>query len=165
MLASTASLAVAGLTALAGAGLPDLVGTLAPPYPAPYSSDQGTCVPQYGDNMCAYTVGTLNTPDGEIVAILAEKSLGHLDDGTSISRIVDMIEVPPIRDMQIYTAAECYLDGELTAGLAAVVQYDDNPDMVSFDVDHSVWAVALDTGSEKLTVIDPDRVECIMPGS
>lgn len=163
MLASTASLVVAVLTVAANAGLPDLIGLNVPPYPAPYSSDQGSCFPDRGEDFCAYSMSTLNAPDGAIAAILAEKGLGHLDDGTAVRRIVDVIPAPPMRERRIFVADGCTFDGE-TGPIGAIVHFDRE---VAFGRKPATpfWAVRLDPAREALVVIDHSRVACSVPGT
>lgn len=140
----------------------DLIGSLVPPYPYGVKNHMGTCIPVESD-ICAYAISSLNDPDGNVIAIAAEKGLGHTSDGRGVFQILDIIEAPRKQAGQIWAFEECHLNGVVEPTTIALVEYE----VVSawIEARDTVWSVRFDIDSQALVQLPPSQVQCILPGS
>lgn len=157
-----ATAALATPSAAAGGGsLPEMVGTVVPPYPKPFESLSGTCISD-GSEVCAHSISTLNGPDGTIVAVLVA-ALENRVEGAPYWRVLDMHALPPIGDDETWTAEACSLDGVLDPTVGAIVRFRTVEQWI--EAEETLWAVKFDPAAGTLSEIAPEDVECILPGS
>ena len=139
----------------------ELTGSVVPPYPDGFSSDLGSCIPA-GEDICAYSIAALNGPDGAVVKILAQKSIGDAGRDT-IWEIVDELDAPQQPPGQFWAFEECHLDGIIDASVIGLTAATDMGGWL--ETDSTVWAARFDVASNRLMELDPGRAECVLPGS
>ena len=146
----------------AAATATDLIGTIVPPYPEGTESRMGQCIEDASGDICAFSVSTLNANDGTVVAILA-KALSHRVEGTAHWHVLDVHDAPQLEEGQMWAIEECVKDGTPDPATIGIVAYRDMGGWI--ETGETVWAIRFDRESQKLTELDPDAVECILPGS
>lgn len=139
----------------------EMAGMLVPPYPEGMSSQMGACIAA-DDDVCAYSIAALNGPDGAVVAIIAQKLAGFVDDGP-IWEVLDTLDAPEQGDGQIWAFEECHFDGEIDPAVIGLVTARDMGGWL--EIEDTVWAVRLETDRGELVPLNPEDVRCVLPGS
>lgn len=138
--------AVAWLLCLAlpaRAGEPEWVGLQVPPYPDGLVSNLGACVGSgtTPEEVCAYSIGTLDAADGRALHLFAGRAAGHVGQQARWT-ITDLIAYPALGRNEYLSIATCERNGVPEAGMAAVVDTRGAGEMY----DAVRWAVRLDQG-------------------
>jgi len=141
------------------AGEPDWIGRRVPPYPDGLVSNLGACVGSGSapDEVCAYSIGTLDDATGRTRHLFAGRAAGHVGQQARWT-ITDVIAYPVLRRDEIVSIATCERDGEPDAAVVAVVDTVGAEEMY----DAVRWAVRLDRG--KFVEVPTAGIRCYNEG-
>jgi hypothetical protein len=154
------------LTSMAFLALPaqaaELIGTEVPPYPAGLESLIGSCIgdPLQGEDVCAWSIGTLNDASGAAVGIYAGKSAGHASDGTPHWLVTGHLPLPTLAEGYQVQITTCRLDGVEDPQLVAVARFTTEAEYSS-DVS---WAARFERKGGTLREIGTKGVDCLLLG-
>lgn len=147
----------------APAAADSLVGHTVPPYPAGLSSLIGGCVGDTGagEDICAWSIATLNRESGQAIGVYAARSGGHDADGMPRWIVTSELALPSTEGGYDVVVGECRRNENPDATIVAVARHDPDEE-ISRDV---AWAAQLDRGTGKLSPIDTVSIDCAFPGS
>ena len=160
------ALVLTGMSALASAGEPRLVGKQVPPYPDGFRSNTGSCVGSGSDpeQVCARSIATLDDDEDRSVQLLAAQFVDRLGDEPRW-RITDSVPYPALRRDELVAIGTCQRDGVDDAGVVAIVDTGAEG-ATGLDMLPAVrWALKLDRSSGRFLRIPPSRVRCYNEGS
>ena len=141
------------------AGEPDWIDREVPPYPDGLVSNIGACVGSgtKPDEICAYSIGTLDDAKGRTLHLFAGRAAGHIGQQARWT-ITDVIAWPVLRRNEYVSIATCERDGVPDAGVVAVVDT-----LGAAEMYEAVrWAMRLDRG--KFVEIPTTGIRCYNEG-
>jgi len=140
----------------------ELIGTQVPPYPAGLESLTGTCLGDTakGEDVCAWSIGTLSDASGAAVGIYAGQSLGHNSDGTPRWLVTGHLPLPKLAEGYEVQITTCRLDGVADAELVAVARFTTEAEY-STDVS---WAARFERKGGTLREIGTKGIDCMLLG-
>lgn len=141
----------------------DLVGRTVPPYPNGLESLIGSCVgdTEAGEDICAWSIATINRESGEAVGLYAARTAGNQADGAPLWQVTSELPIPAIGSGYDVVIGECRNAEVPDQTIAAIAR--PNPDGEYSD--EVAWAAQLDRGTGALTAIDAATVDCLFPGT
>jgi len=136
----------------------ELVGTEVPPYPAGLTSLHGSCLgdTDKGEDICAWSVGTLNMRSGAPVGVFAGRLAGNASDGTARWLVTGHLVLPSVEEgyeVQIGTCRRSGVDDQTIVALARL-----DPDKEYSDA--VAWAAQFDRTSGALATMDTAGIDC-----
>ena len=109
------------LTTTAGAA--ELAGLTVPPYPEGLSESSGACVAQSRgvDDECDYSIGVLQSADGQPSVIVGSRMAGRDDEQKARWVVTDTLPYPDLPEGYLLAIASCQLDGKDDQTIVAAV--------------------------------------------
>jgi hypothetical protein len=140
----------------------ELIGTQVPPYPAGLTSLNGSCIGELaqGEEVCAWSVATLNDASGTPIGIYAGRLTGRRSDGTPRWLVTGQLPLPPIAEGYEIQMTTCRRDGIADALLVAVAQFTTDAEY-SADV---LWAARLEPTDGILVEVGTKGIDCLLLG-
>lgn len=144
-------------------GAAELVGTEVPPYPPGMESLIGSCLGDAakGEDVCAWSVGTLNDSTGAAIGVFAGRSAGNAEDGTPRWLVTGYLALPPGMDGYEVQIGTCRRSGVEDQTIVALARLDPNAEY-SDDV---AWAAQFDRASGAIAPIEATGIDCLNIGS
>jgi hypothetical protein len=141
----------------------ELIGTQVPPYPAGLDSLTGSCIGDTGkgEDICAYSIGTLNGASAVALAIFAGRSAGHATDGTPRWLVTGYLALPPLKEGYDVQIGTCRSGGVDDGSIIALARLDPDEEYSS-DIS---WAARFERHDGALSQIATTGIDCINPGS
>jgi hypothetical protein len=140
----------------------ELIGTKVPPYPGNLGSLTGTCIGdiRQGEDVCAWSIGTLNDPSGAAVGVYAGRSAGRDSDGAPLWLVTGHLALPALAEGYGVQIATCRLSGADDPYLVAVARFSTDAEYSS-DV---AWAARFEHEGGTLREIGTKGVDCLFFG-
>jgi hypothetical protein len=154
---------IAAMLLAVPAGAAELVGTEVPPYPAGMESLIGSCLGDTGkgEDVCAWSVATLNDSSGAAVGVFAGRLAGNADDGTARWLVTGYLDLPTGREGYEVQIGTCRRSGVDDHTIVALARLDPNEEY-SDDV---AWAAQFDRATGGLALIATTGIDCLNIGS
>jgi hypothetical protein len=141
----------------------ELIGTQVPPYPPGMESLIGSCLgdTEKGEDICAWSVATLNDISGAAIGVFSGRSAGNAEDGTARWVVTGYLALPTGKEgyeVQIGTCRRSGIDDQTIVALARL-----DPDQ-EYSVDVA-WAAQFDRTSGALAPMPTTGIDCANIGS
>lgn len=136
----------------------ELIGTQVPPYPAGTSNLIGSCLgdTEKGEDICAWSVGTLNDSSDVAIGVFAGKSAGNEADGTARWLVTGYLALPSAKEGYEVQIGSCRRSGVDDQTIVALARLNPNEEY-SNDV---AWAAQLDRTNGALAPLATAGIDC-----